>query len=126
MTKPAVVRSSSRREPPAHDLMRTALGYSESGRLDYVSPSQCRMRISHTIEGDSEWWYLKLQDYRLPATRLAKGCTLAEDSYLGVATVLAIDAYLGTAGDEKATHRTVATTTSTIAKIWEWGRFRGL
>lgn len=126
MTRPAAAQTTRRRGAPPHDLMRTAIGYCESGRLEYVSATQCRMRIAHTVEDDASWWYLDLEDYRLPATRVAKSCTLADDSYLGVATVLAIDAYLDTAGQEKATHKTVATVASTIAKIWEWGRLRGL
>jgi len=110
----------------ADDMMRAALAMCESGRLEYVSATCCRMRIAHTAPGDTEWWVLDLTNYRLPATRLTRGCSLAHERRLAVSTILAADAYLCKAGHEKATHRTLSTTVSTIAKIWEWGRLNGI
>lgn len=103
-----------------------ALSMCESGRLEYVSSTSCRMRMAYTAPGDKEWWFLDLAEYWLPSTELSQKCRLCEDSKLTIATIIAIDVYLRGAANTKATHKTIATIASTIAKYWEWGRLNGI
>lgn len=108
------------------DAMRLALSMSESGRLQYVSASKCRLRIAFTVSDDDAWWTLDLDKYVLPATRLAPKCELSKEPELAIATILALDSYLCNAEIAKGTHRTIATMASTLAKCWEWGRLNGI
>lgn len=106
--------------------MSFALSMCESGRLQYVSASKCRLRKAFTAPDENEWWTLDLDEYVLPATRLAPKCKLSQEPQLAIATVLALDAYLCNAEFAKGTHRTIAVMTSTLAKCWEWGRLNGI
>lgn len=112
--------------PPEGDVMRLALSMCESGRLQYVSPLKCRLRVAFTAPEEDGWWALDLDEYVLPATRLASKCELSQEPQLAVATVLALDAYLCNAEIAKGTHKTIATMASTLAKCWEWGRLNGI
>lgn len=108
------------------DCVQLALSMCESGRLEYVSPTCCRLKMSFTAPDEEEWWNLDLDTYVLPGTALVPPCKLPAEPRLTIATILAIDLYLCSADFAKGTHRTIATMASTIAKIWEWGRLNGI
>lgn len=112
--------------PPYSDMMKHALSMCESGQLQYVSATCCRLRIPFPAPGDPEWWNLDLDCYFLPETRLVPQCKLSEQTDLGIATVLAVDTYLCGAPGSKATHVTVTGMVSAITKCWEWGRLNGI
>ncbi|WP_304351419.1 hypothetical protein [Comamonas testosteroni] len=106
--------------------MKLALSMCESGKLQYVSETCCRVRIAYPAPGENEWWIIDLDDYFLPATRLVRQCKLSEEPELAIATVLAVDTYLSSVKDTKEPHTTVVAIVSTIAKCWEWGRLNGI
>jgi hypothetical protein len=108
------------------DLMEEALARCTSDRLVYVSPTAFALKREHVLVGEEQVKEIDLAHFHLPNSRLLDACSLAEDRTLAIATVLAIDSHLLSVGSTKDTHRTVANLVGTLAKLWEWGRLRGL
>ena len=113
-------------DTPSSDFMKLALSLCESGRLQYVSATCCRLRKAFTAPDEDEWCNIDLDDYVLPATRFVRQCKLSEEPRLAIATVLGLDAYLCNAAVAKATDKTAALMLGTIARCWEWGRLNGI
>lgn len=126
--KSPATRKKTRTKPNAshRDLMHEALALCLSDRLVYVGPTAFGIRREHVLPGDDQSKEFDLANYFLPKSRLLEASTLAEDRTLAIATVLAVDSHLLSVGSAKDTHRTVANIVSTLAKLWEWGRLRGL
>jgi len=108
------------------DLMQEALAECLSGRLVYVDPTTFALKREYALVNDEQSKKIDLSQYHLPESPLISACSLAEDRTLAIATVLAVDSHLLNAGANKDTHRSVANLVSTLAKLWEWGRLRGL
>ena len=108
------------------DFMEEAISRCKSDRLVYVSPTAFAVKREHVLAGDEQSKEIDLAHYHLPDSRLLDACTLAQDRTLAIATVLAVDSHLLSVGATKDTHRTVANLVGTLAKLWEWGRLRGV
>lgn len=69
---------------------------------------------------------LRLNEYYLPATKLAPACTIADDEEASRSILLAIDHYLAGNQDGRCEHRTAVHKASTLAKLFEYCRIEGV
>lgn len=126
VTRPASRHSSEPRTPKGPDLMEEALAACSSGRMAYVNETTFSLRLPHVLKDEDDTREFDLAEYHLPDSRLMPASPLTADRTLAIATVLAIDCFLLTAGEVKDLGRSVANALGTLAKFWEWGRLQGI
>lgn len=124
--RPTSRRSSEPKAPKGPDLMQEALAACSSGRMAYVNATTFALKLPHVLKDEDDTKEFDLAQYHLPDSRLMPASRLTDDRELAIATVLAVDCFLLTAGEVKGLGGSVANALGTLAKFWEWGRLQGI
>ena len=103
-----------------------ALALCSSGQITEGGPSSIRVRNwEHGID-DEEYIVLDLSAFWLPKSSLYAAKRLSDSEELSVATILAVDEYLGSVARSKSTHIIANNAIRILARVWEWGYLHDL
>ena len=98
-----------------------ALQLCSSGQFTAAGPTSIKIRNWEHGVDEPDHIVFDFSDFWLPRSSVYPARRLSDSDCLAIATVLAVDQYLGAVSPSKTRHKTAAVVVQTLAKVWEWG-----